>query len=239
MVSFAVFLKLKPFTLVDILLSSSLSASFMPLEYLSSKDPPTDLQLSRQKMMKLVPLTHFLISHAPPLYMLLKFLQAHSCAHTNTHTVLSLWAIPSTQSGLSVLFFLLWCQISHRYIYLKAAFLFSSGRPTGGLLDRFVAKVTLCNGLIALQWSRQMLQFTVKVSPIHHLVPTALNHRKQPLISGQWAESLHFWSLLSTGRKWLILLVPGLLWVLQRLDFIIRGLWRNTPFHTSCENTVV
>lgn len=93
------------------------------------------------------------------------------------------------------------------------------GVPQTDLLPKWL----YCNGLIALQWSRRMLQFTAKVSPIHHLVSTALNHRKQPLISGQWAESLHFWALLSASRKWLILLVPEVLWVLQTSDFKARG----------------
>lgn len=99
------------------------------------------------------------------------------------------------------------------------------GVPETDLLPKWL----YCSGLIALQWSRQMLQFTAKVSPIHHLVSTTLNHRKQSLISGQWAESLHFCSLLSAGRKLLILLVPWVLWVLQTSDFIIKGLTTVTP----------
>ena len=110
--------------------------------------------------------------------------------------------------------------------------------PPGVSETDFLPKWLYCNGLIALQWGRQMLQFTAKVSPIHHLVPTTLNHRKQSLISGQWAESLHFCSLLSAGRKLLMLLVPWVLWVLQTSDFIIKGLmWDHS--HTSSENNVV
>lgn len=67
---------------------------------------------------------------------------------------------------------------------------------------------------------RQMLEFTAKVSSIRLPDSPALNQRKQPLISGQWAESLHFWSLPPADRKWLFLLVPGVLLVQQPSDFI-------------------
>lgn len=95
---------------------------------------------------------------------------------------------------------------------LIKAFSFSSSWSTWGPIDS-LPKWLYCNGLIALQWSHQMLQFTAKVSPIHHPEPTALNHRKKLLISGQWAGSRHFWTLLFAGGKWLILLALRVLWV--------------------------
>lgn len=76
------------------------------------------------------------------------------------------------------------------------------------------------SSLIPPQRRRRMLEFTAKVSPVRLPDSPALNQRKQPLISGQWAESLHFWSLPPADRKWLFLLVPRVLLVRQPSDFI-------------------
>lgn len=96
-------------------------------------------------------------------------------------------------------------------------------------------KLLNCSIIITFQWSCQTPWFTAKVSPIHHLVPTVLNNRKQRLISGRGAESLHFWPFLLTHRKWLLLLASG---DLHRNQASLKDLYWNIFFFflfTYCE----
>lgn len=86
---------------------------------------------------------------------------------------------------LSPLFVLL-CQTSQHNVHTLTSLLNPSVLPTWGPLD----KVTLLWRSNCFPREQPNAWVHSEGVPIHHLLAAALHHRKQALISGQWAESL-------------------------------------------------